>query len=140
MSTTGDSLYGREHVERYEATDGEEGHIWRNGTTTLILTTRGRRSGERRRTPLIYRPYGDQVLVVASDGGAHEPPSWYLNMLEEPTVGVQILGDRYTARGRDATDEERPEMWKVMAAAWPDYDEYQTRTDRQIQIVVLERV
>jgi len=131
-------LYGKEHVERYEATDGEEGHDWQN-TTTLILTTRGRKSGATRRTPLIYQRHGDDVLVVASKGGDDEPPAWFLNLSEDPEVGVQIKGDRFTARARTATPEEKPEMWRKMAATWPDYDEYQKRTDREIPVVVLER-
>ncbi|HEY4279934.1 MAG TPA: nitroreductase family deazaflavin-dependent oxidoreductase [Conexibacter sp.] len=131
-------LFGKEHVDRYEATDGTEGHEWQ-GTTTLILTTKGRTSGEPRRTPLIYQRHGDDVLIVASRGGAPKPPAWYLNLSEDAEVGVQIAGDRYTARARTATSEEKPAMWKTMTATWPDYDEYQKKTDREIPIVVLER-
>ncbi len=131
-------LYGKEHVERYEATDGAEGHDWQ-GTTALILTTRGRRSGEPRRTPLIYQRHGDDVIIVASRGGDPEPPAWYLNLQADPEVGVQIRDDRFTARARTATEDERPELWRLMTATWPAYDEYQERTDRQIPVVVLER-
>lgn len=131
-------LFGKEHVKRYEETDGAEGHDWQ-GTTTLILTTRGRRSGEPRRTPLIYQRHGDDVLIVASKGGAPEPPAWYLNLTADPEVGVQIRGDRYTARARTADDAEKPAMWKTMTAVWPDYDAYQRKTDRAIPVVVLER-
>jgi deazaflavin-dependent oxidoreductase (nitroreductase family) len=131
-------LFGKEHVERYEQTDGAEGHEWQ-GTTALILTTRGRKSGETRRTPLIYQRNGDDVLIVASRGGDPKPPAWYLNLQDEPVVGVQIADDRFSARARDATDAERAELWPVMTAAWPAYDEYQEKTDRPIPIVVLER-
>jgi len=131
-------LYGKEHVERYEATDGDEGHDWR-GTTTLILTTRGRHSGEPRRTPLIYQRDGDKVLIVASKGGAPTPPQWFLNLSDDPEVGVQIRDDRYTAHARMATPAEKPAMWRTMAATWPDYDSYQQKTEREIPIVVLER-
>ncbi|EST18659.1 MULTISPECIES: nitroreductase family deazaflavin-dependent oxidoreductase [Streptomyces] len=133
-------LFGKEHVKRYQETDGEVGHEWEKGTTTLILTTTGRKSGEQRSTPLIYRPYGDDVLVVASKGGSDSPPLWYLNIQADPEVRVQVKGDRYTARARTATPEEKPEMWRRMAEVWPDYDEYQTKTDREIPVVVLERV
>ncbi|MFE6028925.1 nitroreductase family deazaflavin-dependent oxidoreductase [Streptomyces niveus] len=133
-------LFGKEHVKRYQETDGEVGHEWEKGTTTLILTTTGRKSGEQRSTPLIYRPYGDDVLVVASKGGSDSPPLWYLNIQADPEVRVQVKGDRYTARARTATAEEKPEMWRRMAEVWPDYDEYQTKTDREIPVVVLERV
>jgi deazaflavin-dependent oxidoreductase (nitroreductase family) len=131
-------LFGREHVERYQATDGEEGHDWR-GTHTLILTTTGRKSGEERSTPLIYGRRGDDYLVVASNGGADRPPSWYLNLEAEPRVGVQVKRDRFTARARPATPEEKPELWKTMTAEWPAYDDYQRKTERLIPVVVLER-
>lgn len=133
-------LFGKEHVKRYEETDGEVGHEWENGTTTLILTTTGRKSGEQRSTPLIYRSHGDDLLVVASRGGDDSPPLWYLNLQAEPEVRVQVKGDRFTARARTATPQEKPEMWRRMAEVWPAYDEYQTKTDREIPVVVLERV
>lgn len=132
-------LYGKEHVARYQETDGAEGHDWQ-GTVTLLLTTTGRRTGRPRTTPLIYQPEGDAYLVVASKGGADEPPLWYLNLQENPEVQVQVKGDRFTARARTATPEEKPRFWKKMAATWPQYDEYQTKTDREIPVVVLERV
>ncbi|MFI9029430.1 nitroreductase family deazaflavin-dependent oxidoreductase [Streptomyces sp. NPDC053560] len=131
-------LFGKEHVKRYVETDVAEGHDWQ-GTTTLILTTTGRRSGERRSTPLIYQRFGDDLLVVASKGGADTPPLWYLNLQANPEVGVQVKGDRFTARARTATAEEKPAMWRTMAAAWPQYNEYQQKTDREIPVVVLER-
>ncbi|GLW10953.1 nitroreductase [Microtetraspora sp. NBRC 13810] len=132
-------LYGEEHVKRYRATDGEEGHEWQ-GTVTLILTTTGRRSGERHSTPLIYQRSGDDYLLVASKGGSDAPPAWYLNLQANPEVEVQVKADRFRARARTATPEEKPEMWRTMTAAWPAYDEYQTKTDREIPVVVLERL
>jgi deazaflavin-dependent oxidoreductase (nitroreductase family) len=131
-------LFGQEHVERYRETDGEEGHDWR-GTQTLILTTTGRKSGEERSTPLIYQPYGDVHLVVASKGGADAPPAWYLNLKDDPEAEVQIKGDRFKARARDARPDEKPDMWRTMTDTWPDYDDYQRKTDRDIPVVVLER-
>jgi len=131
-------LFGQEHVDRYVETDGEEGHDWQ-GTTALILWTKGRRSGESRAAPLIYQPYGDDLLVVASKGGADEHPDWYLNLDAEPDTEVQVKADRFRAHARTATAEERPEMWRTMTAVWPDYDEYQTKTEREIPVVVLER-
>ena len=132
-------LHGAEHVRAYQATDGEHGHDWRNGTSTLLLTTTGHRSGEPRIAPLIYGRSGDDYLVVASKGGADDPPSWYVNLQERPEVDVQVLGDRFPARARTATPEERPEMWREMTSHWPDYDRYQERTSREIPVVVLER-
>ncbi|WP_035803308.1 nitroreductase family deazaflavin-dependent oxidoreductase [Kitasatospora mediocidica] len=132
-------LFGSEHVRRYVETDGAEGHDW-EGTTALILTTTGRKSGKQHVTPLIYQPYGDAVLVVASKGGADQPPAWFLNLQANPEVQVQVLGDRYTARARVATPDEKPEMWRTMTAAWPAYDEYQLKTEREIPVVVLDRI
>jgi deazaflavin-dependent oxidoreductase (nitroreductase family) len=132
-------LFGKEHVERYRATGGEEGHDWQ-GTTTLILTTTGRRSGEQRPTPLIYQRHGDDYLVVASNGGAAEPPGWFENLTMDPEVEVQVLADRFRARARTATAEEKPAMWSEMVGHWPSYDSYQRRTRREIPVVVLERV
>ena len=131
-------LFGQEHVARYEATDGQEGHDWR-GTQTLILTTKGRRSGEPRKTPLIYGEHDGNLLVVASRGGADQPPAWYRNIRADPHVEVQRWGERFKARARDATPEEKPELWRIMTGHWPDYDAYQRRTDRPIPVVVLER-
>ncbi|WP_026416304.1 nitroreductase family deazaflavin-dependent oxidoreductase [Actinomadura oligospora] len=132
-------LFGKEHVKRYQETDGAEGHDW-NGTVTLLLTTVGRKSGIERTTPLIYQKDGDHYIVIASKGGAEEHPLWYLNLEADPEVKVQVLGDRFTARARTATAEERPRLWKKMVAVWPDYDEYTKKTDREIPVVVLERV
>ena len=131
-------LFGQEHVRRYQETGGEEGHDWR-GTSVLLLTTTGRRSGEQRTTPLIYQPYDGNYLIVASKGGADEPPAWFLNLSENPDVEVQVKDDRFRARARTATPDEKPDMWKTMTATWPAYDEYQEKTSRDIPVVVLER-
>ncbi len=132
-------LFGQEHVERYRATDGVEGHAWR-GTQTLLLTTTGRKSGKPRTTPLIYAPQGEGYTIVASKGGSDAPPSWYLNLEANPTVEVQIKGERFSARARTASAEEKPQMWKTMTTEWPAYDTYQQNTSRSIPVVVLERV
>lgn len=132
-------LFGQEHVRRYIETDGAEGHDWQ-GTHALILTTTGRRSAEPKSTPLIYGQHGDDYLVVASKGGAPEHPAWYLNLAEHPEVTVQVLGDRFAARARTASADEKPELWQLMTSEWPKYDEYQRKTTREIPVVVLERL
>jgi deazaflavin-dependent oxidoreductase (nitroreductase family) len=132
-------LYGDEHVRRYRETDGDLGHDWREGSSILLLTTTGRRSGEERTTPLIYGRSGDDYLVVASKGGSPEPPAWFRNLEAQPDVEVQVLGDRFRARARTATAEEKPEMWREMTSRWPAYDSYQRKTGRDIPVVVLER-
>ena len=131
-------LFGQEHVERYQATDGEEGHDWQ-GTHTLLLTTTGRKSGQQRTTPLIYDPVGDAYAIVASKGGADEPPAWYLNLQADPTVEVQVKADKFTARARTASEDEKAGIWPQMVKQWPAYDDYQAATDRPIPIVLLER-
>jgi deazaflavin-dependent oxidoreductase (nitroreductase family) len=131
-------LFGQDHVRRYQQTDGAEGHDWQ-GTTVLILTTTGRRSGEPRSTPLIYGRRDDDYVVVASKGGAEEHPAWYLNLAEQPEVSVQVRGDRFKAHARTATSEEKPDLWRTMIGRWPAYDEYQRKTGREIPVVVLER-
>jgi deazaflavin-dependent oxidoreductase (nitroreductase family) len=132
-------LFGQEHVERYEATDGEEGHDWQKGTSILILTTKGRKSGETRKNPLIYTENDGDYVIVASRGGTPDHPGWYLNLKDDPEVDVQVKDDKFKARARTAGPDEKPELWKKMAAAWPDYDDYQKKTDRDIPVVVLER-
>ncbi|GAA2102865.1 nitroreductase family deazaflavin-dependent oxidoreductase [Actinomadura alba] len=132
-------LFGKEHVRRYVETDGAEGHDWQ-GTTVLILTMTGRRTGEKRSTPLIYQRHGNDHLVVASHGGADENPLWYRNLEAHPDAEIQVKGDRLKVRARTATPEEKPELWRIMTATWPDYDEYQKKTDRDIPVVVLEPV
>ena len=138
MTENADELFGQEHVQRYRETGGEVGHDWR-GAPTLLLTTRGRRSGEERTTPLIYQPWDGAYLLVASQGGAPEHPAWYLNIQEEPSVEIQVMDERFRVRARTANPDERPKMWRQMTEVWPDYDDYQERTDREIPVVVLER-
>lgn len=131
-------LFGAEHVQRYVETDGAEGHDWQ-GTTVLILTTTGRRSGQERSTPLIYQSDADNYLVVASMGGADKHPAWYLNLRDNPKVTVQVKSDRFTATARTANEDEKPALWQKMTRTWPQYDQYQTKTSRTIPLVILER-
>ncbi len=138
--TEGADLFGEEHVRRYRETNGEVGHIWRRGAKTLLLTTKGRKTGEPRTTPLIYEVAARGYVIVASNGGAPEHPGWYRNLVKEPRVELQVKGDVFSARARTAIDAERERLWKLAAQQWPDYDEYQKRTDRQIPVVVLERI
>jgi deazaflavin-dependent oxidoreductase (nitroreductase family) len=88
---------------------------------------------------LIFREWEGNYLVVASKGGSPEPPDWYLNLEADPEVEVQIKGDKFRAKARTATPAEKPAMWQHMIEAWPDYSTYQTKTDRNIPVVVLER-
>jgi deazaflavin-dependent oxidoreductase (nitroreductase family) len=132
--------FGEEHVRRYLETDGEVGYRWKNDSRILILTTTGRRSGEPRPKPLIFGEDDGRYVVVASQGGAPRHPHWYRNLSANPDVHVQVRGDRFRARARTASGAERERLWKRMAQIWPRYDEYQQRTEREIPVVVLERV
>lgn len=132
-------LFGDEHVAKYQETDGEVGHDW-NNTQTLILSTTGRKTGAKRDKALIYGLAGDSPVIVASKGGAPTHPAWYLNLRDNPEVEVQVWGDRFTARARTATGSERDELWTEMVKHWPQYDKYQTKTDREIPVVVLDRI
>jgi proline iminopeptidase len=134
-----DFPFGEEHVRLYRETNGEQGHIWREGSTVLLLTTIGRTSGEERTTPLIYGMDGENPVIVASQGGAPDHPGWYRNLAKNPNARVQILGDTFSVRARDAEGEERERLWKLMNEIWPHYAEYQQKTDRGIPVVVLER-
>ena len=128
-----------EHVQRYVATDGQSGHRW-SGVNTLLLTTVGRKTGKLRRTALIYGRDGDRYLVVGSKGGSHKHPAWYLNLRDHPEVHVQVGADKFVAKARTAVGEERSRLWGLMAAIWPQYEQYQERTSREIPVVLLERI
>jgi deazaflavin-dependent oxidoreductase (nitroreductase family) len=138
MAGPDDELFGDEHVRVYRETDGEHGYAWR-GTTILLLTTLGRKSGEQRTTPLIHRTDGEHWIVVASKGGAPEHPSWYENLLADPDATIQVKGELIDVRASTAAGDERTRLWSLMTEVWPAYDEYQTKTDREIPIVVFAR-
>jgi deazaflavin-dependent oxidoreductase (nitroreductase family) len=129
-------LLGEDHVRAYQESNGEVGYLW-NGVPTLLLTTTGRKSGLARTTPLIFASHGDDFLVVASQGGAPTHPLWFLNLEAKPEATIQVKDKKFTVIARAATDAEKPELWGVVTAAWPNYDVYQTRTTRPIPVVVL---
>lgn len=133
------TLLGEEHIKRYEETGGAVGHEW-NGATCLVLTTTGRKSGQPRKSALIYAADGDNFVIVASKGGAPTHPSWYLNLTANPEVTVQVKDRVFKARARTAGDDERPRLWELVNVKWPNYEVYTTRTDRKIPVVVLEPV
>ncbi len=126
-----------EHTKRYVETGGESGHEWRPGVPTLLLTTTGRKSGLKRRTALIYGRDGADYIVVASKGGDPDHPSWYHNLQADPQVEVQVMDEVFEATARTASGEERDRLWALMRAIWPAYDDYATRTDREIPVVLL---
>jgi deazaflavin-dependent oxidoreductase (nitroreductase family) len=133
-----DELFGEAHVLAYRASGGEHGYHWR-GTTILLLTTRGRVSGEPRTTPLIHRTDGERWIVVASKGGAPEHPAWFQNLQADPQATIQVLAEEIPVTAGVAEGDERERLWSLMAEVWPAYDEYQARTDRQIPVVIFTR-
>ncbi len=138
--TESEALFGDEHVRRYRETGGKVGHQWREGSTVLLLTTTGRKTGDKRTIPLIYAQDGNRQVIVASKGGAPEHPGWYQNLQKTPDVEVQVKDEIFRARARTATGEERTRLWKAANKVWPHYDEYARKTTREIPVVVLERV
>jgi deazaflavin-dependent oxidoreductase (nitroreductase family) len=129
----------RSHIQEYVETDGRKGHRWR-GLPTLLLTTRGRKSGRLRRTALIYGQDGKNYLLVASNGGSLAHPNWYLNLLENPEVELQVGAEKLLGLARPASEQEKPQLWRLMAAVFPQYDVYQAKTERDIPLVIVEPV
>ena len=135
----GGSQLSKRHLSRYLETEGAVGSN-AQGAPILILTTTGRKSGEKRSTPLIFGEDGDRHVVVASLGGYPTHPHWYLNLLENPEAEVQVGAERFGVRAYTASGDERSRLWGLMTSVWPSYDDYQRRTSREIPVVVLERM
>lgn len=130
------TLVGQDHIDTYLETDGEVGYLW-NGVETLLLTATGRTSGEPRTSALIFGRDGDDYLIVASMGGAPMHPQWYLNLEANPEAEIQVKADQIRVVARTASDDERARLWSIVNDVWPNYDTYQSRTDRVIPVVVL---
>jgi F420H(2)-dependent quinone reductase len=129
-----------EHVRRYIATGGQSGYM-EGGTSNLVLTYRGRKTGKLYRTGLFYGADGDRYILVASGSAiTHTHPKWYLNVVANPEVEIQVLAEKFAVRAYTAEGEERERLWKLMTGVAPVYHSYEARTRRVIPIVVLERV
>jgi deazaflavin-dependent oxidoreductase (nitroreductase family) len=125
------------HIERYEASDGTY-----MGVPSLLLTTRGRRTGQLRRTALMYAEDAGRYILVASNGGSATHPAWYLNLVADPDVEVQVGSEIFRARARTAGGEERERLWKIAAKGFPTYDKYLVAArakGREIPLIVLDR-
>jgi deazaflavin-dependent oxidoreductase (nitroreductase family) len=129
-----------EHIRRYVTTGGADGHEWKPGVPTLLLTTTGNKTGLRRRTALIYARDGDTHLVVASNGGSAGHPAWYRNLDADPHVHVQVGAEEFDATARTAVGAERERLWPLVAKVWLADDDYQAKTEREIPVVVLTAV
>ncbi|MGB8363243.1 MAG: nitroreductase family deazaflavin-dependent oxidoreductase [Rhizomicrobium sp.] len=130
------SLLGEEHVRVYRETNGERGYLW-NGAPILLLTTKGRLSGKPRTIPIIFTRHGNTWIIIASRGGSPTHPKWYLNIVDEPRVQVQVKAQVFEATARTAQPPEREKLWAETIKTWPKYDEYQSRTSRVIPVVVI---
>lgn len=128
----------KDHIRRYLATDGEDGHNM-NGNPCLVITTVGKKSGEPRQAAVIYGKDGDRHVVIASKGGSDVSPAWYTNMAALGGAIIQVGAERMAVSMRVAEGEERERLWKLMADIFPTYNDYQQKTARQIPVVVLER-
>ena len=124
-------------MKTYVDSGGKEGHFWQPGVPTMLLTTRGKKSGSARRTALIYGRDGDDYVVMASYAGAPAHPDWYFNLDADAEVVIQVGEDIMTGSARTVADEDRDRVWKIMTDIWPDYDEYATKTDRKIPLVAI---
>jgi proline iminopeptidase len=137
-----------DHTNLYLSSGGKQGHMYtikqpdrpELSVPSLLLTTKGRKSGEKYIFPLFYGKSGNSYFIVASKGGAPDHPGWYKNLDNDPEVELQVKDEIFRARARTASGEERERLWRKANEVWPHYDEYATRTERQIPVVVLERI
>jgi F420H(2)-dependent quinone reductase len=127
------------HRVLYQATNGVVGRRL-VGNDMLLLTTRGRLTGQPHTVPLLYLRDGDRYLVIASYGGRDRHPEWYLNLLADPSVSARVADRNVVLTARTASPAEREEWWPRVVASYGDYAVYQTRTDREIPIVTLEHM
>ena len=135
-----------DHLRRYRETGGADGHLFdasaigiEKPLPCLLMTTIGRRSGEKRISPLVYGRAGEGYVIVGSKGGSETHPQWYWNLLANPAVEVQVGEEVFPARARLVSGEERAKLWEEMAALYPFYRDYQRKTSREIPLFVLER-
>ena len=128
-----------DQVKLYEESGGREGNLL-EGKPCIILTSRGRKTGKLRKTPLMRVEHNGTYAVVASMGGAPQHPVWYYNLVANPDVTLQDGPNVYDLRARQVTGDEKAEWWARAVEAWPDYEKYQASTDREIPVFVLEPV
>jgi len=110
------------------------------GRPVVLITTTGAKSGAKRTTPIVYTTDGDNLVIIASKGGAPTNPDWFHNLVANPDVTVELPNETFYARARVAEGEDRERLWRAMADRMPNFDEYQQGTTRRIPVVVLERV
>ncbi|HEY6623951.1 MAG TPA: nitroreductase family deazaflavin-dependent oxidoreductase [Acidimicrobiales bacterium] len=129
----------RNQVDEYEGSGGTRGTTLRD-LPVIILTSRGAKSGKIRKSPLMRVEHDGRYAVVASKGGAPEHPVWYYNVVADPHVELQDGPVKQDMTAREVTGTEKAEWWERAVAAYPDYADYQTKTDRQIPVFVVEPI
>lgn len=134
----------QDHIELYKK-DPEAGHMWDSTVVggpgplpCLLLTTTGRKSGKQRTLPLLYTKLDDGFVIIASKGGAPKHPFWYLNLTADPNVEIQVAADIHSCLAEEVKDDRRDPYWQAMAKIWPDYENYQKKTDRKIPVIFLK--
>ncbi len=127
------------HTLVYKASRGRIGGSY-NAAPIALVESVGRKSGKRRTHPLICRPDGDNLILVASKGGIDRHPAWYLNLKANPETTAWWKGERRRVRARDATEAERERLWPMMVEIYRPYESYQRRTERRIPLVILESI
>ena len=136
----------KEHVDQYKNSEGAEGHLWDRASAEgsfpcLLLTTIGRMSGEPKTTPLIYGRDQENYTIIASQGGRPSHPAWYLNLVSNPKVQVQVAAEKFSGVARSTLGKERQRLWKMMMEVYPLFDNYQEKVSgvREIPLVILKR-
>lgn len=129
-------LATKSHVSLLRATNGRLGGRM-FGSPVLVLATTGRKSGKKRETPLLYLKDGDDLVLVASNGGTAAHPAWFLNLMAKPEAEVHLGGRTHPVRAEEAVGEEKRRLWERLVEMYPSYTDYQGKTDREIPVVVL---
>ena len=144
----GQPNWAKDHVKRYKASNGVDGHIWdgldgaaqyKGEFPTLLLTTTGRKTGKPRTTPLIYGRYQGQYVVIASQGGRPHHPGWYHNIQNDPKVELQVVADIFHATAKTVFGSQLTRLWQMMVDIYPPYEDYKEKASqfREIPMVVL---
>ena len=130
--------FNRNVIEEFRGNNGKVSGPFEK-SPLVLLTTTGAKSGKQHITPVVYTKDGDNIVVIASMGGAPKSPAWYHNLVAHPEVTVELPGETYTAKARVTEGEERERLFRAQADLMPNFDDYQRKTTRVIPVVVLER-
>ena len=133
------NAFNKALIEEFRANNGKVSGMFAQAPLVLVTHT-GARSGQLRTSPLVYSRDGDRIVIIASKAGAPTHPHWYLNMVANPKVTVELPGETYEARAVVTSGDERARLYRAQADLMPNFDEYAAKTDREIPVVVLERI